>query len=134
MRLSPVGYQPSISWSRYYYYYYYYYYYKKDAFRSKILKKTWLSAIKTLDGSQQSKQSESQTQIESETQLELESESYLTVSDYHIKKANEYRFYEKYGIGIKILSSKLLLQRFPIALAPVRAAIFVKIFWNFTMF
>ena len=101
MRLSPVGYQPSISWSRYYYYYYYYYY-KKDAFRSKILKKTWLGAIKTLDGSQQSKQSESQTQIESETEWELESESDWIISGYDIKKANEYRFYEKYGMGIKI--------------------------------
>ena len=64
----------------------------------------------------------------------MEFESYLIGSDYDIKKANEYRFNEKYGMGIKILSSKRLLQRFPIALVSVRAAIFVKIFWNFTMF
>ena len=61
----------------------------------------------------------------------MESESELIGSDYDLKKANEYRFYEKYGMGIKILLSNQLLQRFPIALAPVRAAILVKIFWNF---
>ena len=64
----------------------------------------------------------------------MESESDLIRSDYDIIKTNEYRFYEKYGMGIKILSSKQLLQRFPIAPVPVRAAILVKIFWNFTMF
>ena len=54
----------------------------------KYLKKAWLGAIKTLDCSQQSKQSESQPQIESETELELESESDLIESDYDIKKTN----------------------------------------------
>ena len=103
---------------------------KIGAFRSKILKKIWLGAIKTLDSSQQSKQSESQTQIESEKELELECESGLIGSDYDIKKANEfYRFYGKYGMGIKILPSKQLLQRFPIALATaIKAAILVKTF------